>query len=470
MKKNDDETDDIPLTDLDYDGVVYEPSKDAIASKNKKIKKKQKIKKAQNFNFKFFIYSTIFIGIVVFGVAFFLVYSYIYKPLDVKPPVETHNNTENLIKKDANIVFDEKIFVGVIKNIDYEKGNFDILNFSEDITYNLQYKPSTLYYDKFEAPLVISEIEIGDVVECSFDEGKKINYIKESASEFAYKNVTGAKIVNNMLEYNNKLYDISPLVIVVNNGAQYDIEKIAPLDIITFKGNTNTVYYINIEKGMGNVLFKNVPELSNITVEIDRDIFKPLVNLDKINLAEGKHKIVIKSDNIVPYIKEIDIQTGVETVVDLVNLKRNEGTLIINANVEDYALFIDGKQTDINNSIKLSYGTHNLKFVKENYQNLESNVDINKPTNTITATLERIEKAGKLTISSNPENAEMFIDNAFVGYTPMTYKLPYGSHNITIKKDGYNDFVLSSVNISEDESKFNVSLHKKNDGKKENDE
>ncbi len=65
--------DDTPLTDLDYKGVIYEPSQKPKKTSSKKINTAKK-KKAQNFNYSYFLTGTICLGIVIFGIIFFLTY------------------------------------------------------------------------------------------------------------------------------------------------------------------------------------------------------------------------------------------------------------------------------------------------------------------------------------------------------------------------------------------------------------
>ena len=47
---------------------------------------------------------------------------------------------------------------------------------------------------------------------------------------------------------------------------------------------------------------------------------------------------------------------------------------------------------------------------------------------------------GQLTITSEPDAAEIFVDGKFHGNAPATLKLPAGSHAILIKSPGRPDF------------------------------
>jgi len=48
---------------------------------------------------------------------------------------------------------------------------------------------------------------------------------------------------------------------------------------------------------------------------------------------------------------------------------------------------------------------------------------------------------GGLLVSSTPAQANIFIDNKFVGLTPLTlHDLPEGNHVVTLQLDGYEEY------------------------------
>lgn len=460
-----------PLTDIDYDGVIYEPSKDSINFKednNKnKIKPKEKIKKAPNFNFSIFLGITISIGVVIFTLVAILTYSSLSNYIDL--PSTKNNNSLNLSNNTENkdLVLDtntNETIVGIIKNIDYEKNIFTFSDIKTNKIYTLKSKPTTVFKDKYENMLTISELGIGNIVDFSFDTDNKLNYINENKNSFYLENISNLKINTelNTLTLNDKIYKINENAIIIRNNEDYELSKISSIDILDIKGYNNTIYFIELKKGNGILKFENKPELNKAVIEIDRNIFKSLDELDSINLSEGKHKVVIRSEDTISFVKEVDIISGQETIVDLSELQNKSGTLYIKSNVKDYTLYINDVIETSREPLKLQYGTYSIRAEKEGYNPFQAQVSINGSRANVEINLEKIEKIGKLNISSNPDNAEVFVNNNFVGYTPLVYKLPHGVHTITLKKSGYNDFVLSSVTIGDEESSFNITMHKAN--------
>ncbi len=466
---------DIPLTDLDYKGVIYEPSENAKNfKKNKNIYQSKKYsskpkaikKQASSFNFNLFLSLTIGIGIVIFVITLALTYSSISSYISL--PKLDFNNNENIPISSNNkndLILDSntnKNLTGIIQDIDYEKNMFKILDINTNKIYTLKAKSSSIFKNKYNNVLTIEELSTWSVVDFSFDDTNKINYLNENIDNFEIKNLSNLKIDQKIktLSINNKTFKISNNVIILKNNELFDLENISPLDMLDIKGYKDTIYYINIKKGNGTLKFINKPKLNNAIIEIDRDIFKPLDTIDSINLAEGKHKVVIRSSDSISFLKEVDITGGNETVLDLSQIQSKSTTVFIQSNVSGYTLYINNIITDQTKPLSLPYGNYNIKAEKEGYNSFESQISLNTEKYNLNITLEKIEKTGKMTISSTPDNAQVFVNNQLIGYTPLSYKLPHGVHTVTLKKEGYNDFVLSSVTIGEEESSFNITMHK----------
>ena len=251
---------DIPLTDLDYNGVIYEPSDTAKNLYNNttnninNIKSKPKIKKAPNFNFSIFFSFTIIIGVVIFILAFMLTFSslssYMGTPSNKTNPISNNeiNTEQNQLVLDSNT--DENI-LGIIKNINYDTSIFTFTDIKTNKDYTLKSKPSSIFKDKYDNMLTIAELKIGTIVDFSFDSSNKLNYIKENSDSFTLENVSNVKInlELNKLDINDKTLEISDKVITLKNNEPYEISSISPLDIIDIKGYNNMVYFINVKKG-----------------------------------------------------------------------------------------------------------------------------------------------------------------------------------------------------------------------------
>jgi len=72
-----------------------------------------------------------------------------------------------------------------------------------------------------------------------------------------------------------------------------------------------------------------------------------------------------------------------------------------------------------------------------------------------------IEKTGTLQITSNPSGAKVYINDEYKGTTPLDFTLPPGSYNITLTKEGYEDYTIISTIQSNKTTTINANLKKK---------
>ncbi len=55
---------------------------------------------------------------------------------------------------------------------------------------------------------------------------------------------------------------------------------------------------------------------------------------------------------------------------------------------------------------------------------------------------------GTVSVTSDPDGAEIFIDSVGYGYAPAILKLPHGKHSVQLVREGYKDWA-SSVDVRE---------------------
>ena len=90
-------------------------------------------------------------------------------------------------------------------------------------------------------------------------------------------------------------------------------------------------------------------------------------------------------------------------------------------------------------NIKLKKGAHSYEITSNNHLTYKSNFEIKKYTDEllIPVILKKIDKS--LQISSNPNNAKVFLNNTELGVTPLTINLDRSNNEIILKKAGYKE-------------------------------
>jgi hypothetical protein len=65
-----------------------------------------------------------------------------------------------------------------------------------------------------------------------------------------------------------------------------------------------------------------------------------------------------------------------------------------------------------------------------------------------------------MSVNSNPDEAEVYLDNSFIGNTPTTLKLNPGKHTIMVKQAGYKEWSREVSAESGSEAHVTATLEK----------
>lgn len=97
---------------------------------------------------------------------------------------------------------------------------------------------------------------------------------------------------------------------------------------------------------------------------------------------------------------------------------------------------------EINNLLE---GRYHLKFIRGGYYDWEGNVSVlAKMERSVSVSM--IAKPGSMNINSEPAGAQIFVDNSFIGVTPISLKkVAEGAHEIRLKKENYIEWTQRVV-------------------------
>jgi hypothetical protein len=172
------------------------------------------------------------------------------------------------------------------------------------------------------------------------------------------------------------------------------------------------------------------------------------------NLAAGSHFIQLRLAGYYDWIDTVQVLSNQVTTIDAtleVASTEPTGSIVVSSSPPGASVYIDGSYQGITqqaNPLDLTgimAGTHSVRFVLENYQDFTTTVSVragqtafvnaemlpaSNPTDTAT-----------LQINSEPEGANVFLDNACAGITPLTLSsVKAGSHDLLVRLQGYNDY------------------------------
>jgi hypothetical protein len=175
------------------------------------------------------------------------------------------------------------------------------------------------------------------------------------------------------------------------------------------------------------------------------------------SVATGSHTIQISRSGYQTYSGTVQVSSGSTTTVSvsLPPISSSVGSLYMTSNPSGAQVYVDSSYrgttpTTVGN---LAPGTHAVLLRLSGYQDFSGTATIYaSQTTTMSANLVQVTPTtslGTLAISSSPSAAEVYVDNVFRGYTPLTLTdISPGSHSITLSLAGYQDW-LGTVQVSD---------------------
>ncbi|MFA4860155.1 PEGA domain-containing protein [Methanoregula sp.] len=183
------------------------------------------------------------------------------------------------------------------------------------------------------------------------------------------------------------------------------------------------------------------------------------------NLWPGTHNLVVKKPGYYDVTDTFPITTGstwyYNAVFNPYPAKPEYGSLQIDSNPGGASVYLDNAYKgntpafpDVMYITQLSPGTYNLRIVTQDYQPYTMSALVQAGiVNDIHAALVPVvagparDTTGQILIYSSPSGANIYLDNAYKGITPLTLpNIPEGSHTVTLRMNGYQDLV-KPVNV-----------------------
>jgi hypothetical protein len=132
----------------------------------------------------------------------------------------------------------------------------------------------------------------------------------------------------------------------------------------------------------------------------------------------------------------------------------------IEAVPQDSYIFIDERLAGIGSAknILLPQGQHRLSVLREGYIEYTDIINLNKDGFFTSIELREIKKRRSFSIFTDPAGAGIYMNEQFMGITPLELKLTGTYHTFTIIKKGYSQVIVSSLDLPGDQDILDVKL------------
>lgn len=354
------------------------------------------------------------------------------------PPAGIDTTTPAIDSKET------KQYISLVKNINASK-ELTLLNIETDAVFSLRTNSDTSIEGKNGEAIHLGNIAMGDIVSIHTKDDYYADAIRYEESCWVLKDQTGVEIKpeEKAVYVEGRAYQYSDSCLATYQDRVIDLQKIDTGDKLTLQGVNNTVYSMQVLEYHGYISVLNQNKITDGAIQIDENEPVKLGETDKITLSPGRHNIKISGSNIETYTNEIYITAEEEYVVDMSAMQEKTSVVILKVNVDSYQLFVN--DTAIQNPgepLVLKPGEYTFRIEKEGYVTWTNKITLSEPSMEVNASLKQQPKVHEMAVSSNPMGASVYIDDVYIGITPVTKNIEEGEHQVMFKMEGYYDMTL----------------------------
>ena len=254
----------------------------------------------------------------------------------------------------------------------------------------------------------------------------------------------------------NKYQGVTPCKIEKLKSGTYTLKVVKEM----YKTSERTIVIKDNETTPADV--EMTANFSNITITTDSQseiyVDEQFVGKGKWSgrLSQGTHFVEAKKLNHKTSSKNINVVLGKNESIAINDPEPIMGHLDIDSSPMDAEIYIDGKHygTTPNVIADLLIGNHELRLEKQGCAPLYKTIVIKEGE---TLSLNETMTTGREVVvrtSCNTDN--VYIDNKYVGKSPVTTNLSYGTHVVKVQRDGKT--VTKNIEVGVGSSKINVEM------------
>ncbi|WP_317855089.1 PEGA domain-containing protein [Chakrabartyella piscis] len=335
-------------------------------------------------------------------------------------------------------------------------GEYSVRNTTDSTTTTIIINKDTQATDAKGDTLSTNSMKMGDLVWLTLDE-------TQTATEVSYENITQVQETNiqvsdTLLDGDNGLHTYSSDAIFQFKGKEKAPTDLEPSDVVVLYSIDDVVWSVEILEYHGFLSLSNVDSIVNGVIEINGGAPISIDTIDRFVLPAGEHTISISGDTVETSTDTIHIVADQEYFYDLANAQTKMGVVLIQSNVDNPRVYIDGSLINNSETIVLPYDTYDLVVLKNGYEEWNSTIKVTNTT--MTVGVEMIQMAsdiGVLSLTANVDG-DVYIEGSLIGETPLDISLPYGSYHVEVKKTGYDPFI-TKIYINTNMISLSADLH-----------
>lgn len=369
----------------------------------------------------------------------------------------------------------------IVVEKDEDDKTVTFLNLDLGRRYTLSLDGTTGLYDKYGESISLKQVQIGDIVDVTFLKDKKhLTTLQLSPKAWSYDDVERYELnlLRGEVTLGDQVYKLTDNTQYLSRGRSIEKMDINTADVLSFQGLDTSVLSVTVEKGHGYLRLANDEHFIGGWIEIGETQIQRITEDMLLTVPEGSYQVNI-SHNGSSGVKSVIINSNEETTLDIGDIEVAEpqtGIIVFSLTPAKADLYIDGTKTDASQPVTLEYGIHQLIVKADGYKSVTQYLRVGQASGGVDIVLDAVDSetdAVSSTPSSSttvdtttdyykiyvdaPSGAEVYLDGAYVGISPCSFKKVSGSHVITLRKTGYETRSYT-VQVDEEEKDTSYSF------------
>ena len=263
--------------------------------------------------------------------------------------------------------------------VDQIQESLQLYRYADGMEYRYYYGTGTRFYDKYGNRTPVTSFEPGLLVTIGDVDSEGI--------------LTEARFSVNpdldMLKIGDGKYRYTDDTIVFSGDKRIQMTDLSDGDTLSVVGRDKNILAVRVTTAQGTLALSNTKLFEESFLQLGTKIFAEITPDMEIQVPEGTYELRVANDGWGGS-TEVTITRGETTNVDLDTLKGegpSYGKVQFVIDAKDAVLSIDGKETDYEKPVKLTYGSHTITVYSSDYDTWKRNLYVNSEKSTIVINL-----------------------------------------------------------------------------------
>lgn len=328
-------------------------------------------------------------------------------------PEETVNaeqTNEQAAEEDTTLTAEDVQMTAVVEEWDTDKLTITLFDIKEKRSHVLNYSGGTDIRDAYDQLITVPQLAYGEIVDAVYDvKSDKLKVMTISKAAWSYRNV--GNLVTDKTAYRMYIgkhtYWYDEGLEIFSNNKMIDLIDLHHQDVLTVRGIDSQICSIEVTKGHGYIRLKEYRDFIGGTIEVGKSSL-PVVSDMVLVAREGAQTVYLQCGELTAE-EEVTLRRNEEIVLDLSAYKMPAERIgYVRFDIEPFGaeLYINGKETDYIEPVKMNYGKHRIQVTMNGYNEFKGVLTIGESTPTISIRLAESEsdEAGEGTVSSKDSN------------------------------------------------------------------